>query len=109
MAASGFPSVPPPVNEPNLTYLPGSPERAALKARLAAMASERIDIPLVIGGREIRTGRLGQAVMPHDHRHVLADWHHAEPAHVEQAIEAAAAARGEWAAAPFEARPASGS
>ena len=97
---------PPPVNEPNLTYLPGSPERAALKARLAAMASERIDIPLIVGGREIRTGRLKQAVMPHDHRHVLADWHQAEPQHVEQAIAAAATARGEWEAAPFEARAA---
>ena len=75
--------VSPPVNEPNLTYLPGSPERAELKARLSAMASERIDIPLVVGGRDIRTGRLAQAVMPHDHHHVLADWHQAEPQHVE--------------------------
>ena len=64
-----------PVNEPNLTYLPGSPERAALKARLSAMASERIEIPLIIGGREIRTGHMAQVVMPHNHRHVLADWH----------------------------------
>ena len=96
----------PPVNEPNLTYLPGSPERAELKARLSAMASERIDIPLVVGGRDIRTGRLAQAVMPHDYHHVLADWHRAEPQHVEQAIAAAAKARGEWAAASLEARAA---
>jgi 1-pyrroline-5-carboxylate dehydrogenase len=68
-----------------------------MKARLAQMASERIDIPLVIGGREIRTGRLEQAVMPHDHRHVLADWHVAGPEHVNQAIAAAAAAHREWA------------
>src|SRR5688572_4627704 len=54
----GIPRVPPPVNEPNLTYLPGSPERATLKARLAAMASEKIDIPLIVGGCEIRTGRM---------------------------------------------------
>ena len=98
--------VPPPVNEPNLTYLPGSPERAELKARLSAMASERIDIPLIVGGRDIRTGRLAQAEMPHDHHHVLADWHQAEPRHVEQAIAAAASARGEWAASSPEARAA---
>ena len=96
--------VSPPDNEPNLTYLPGSPERAELKARLSAMASERVDIPLIVGGRDIRTGRLAQAVMPHDHGHVLADWHQAEPRHVEQAIAAAASARREWAASPLEAR-----
>ena len=102
----GSSRVPPPVNEPNLTYLPGSPERAALKARLAPMASEKINIPLIIGGCDIRPGRLAQAVMPHDHRHVLADWHHGEPQHVEQAIAAAARARGEWAASSFEERAA---
>ncbi len=66
---------PPPVNDPNHSYLPGSPERAELKARLAQMAGEKVDIPIIIGGCEIRTGRVEQAVMPHDHRHVLADWH----------------------------------
>jgi 1-pyrroline-5-carboxylate dehydrogenase len=98
--------IPVPVNEPNLAYLPGSPERAELKARLASMASERIDIPLIIGGCEIRTGRLGRAVMPHDHRHVLADWHKAEPQHVEQAIAAAAVAHREWSSWSLEARAA---
>ncbi|MBI3048130.1 MAG: L-glutamate gamma-semialdehyde dehydrogenase [Acidobacteria bacterium] len=98
--------IPVPVNDPNLTYLPGSPERAELKARLAAMASERIDIPLIIGGCEVRTGRVEQAVMPHDHRHVLADWHKAEPQHVEQAIAAAAKAHREWSAWPLEDRAA---
>ena len=88
--------IPVPVNEPNLSYLPGSPEREELKSRLAAMSNERIDVPLIIGGREIRTGRTGQAVMPHDHRHVLAEWHKAEPQHVEQAIVAAAKAHREW-------------
>jgi 1-pyrroline-5-carboxylate dehydrogenase len=89
--------VPPPQNEPNKTYLPGSPERLELKARLTSMAEERIDIPLVIGGREIRTRRVEHAVMPHDHRHVLADWHMADPEHVQQAIDAATRARREWA------------
>ena len=102
----GVPSVPSPINEPNLAYLPGSPERAALKARLAAMATERIEIPLIIGGREMRTGRLAQAVMPHDHRHVLADWHQADVSHVEQAMAAATKARADWAASSLETRSA---
>ena len=96
--------IPSPVNEPNLSYLPGSPERADLKSRLSSMASERIDIPLVIGGCEIRTGRTEQAVMPHDHHHVLADWHKAGSQHVEQAITAAAKAHREWAAWTLEER-----
>ena len=98
--------VPQPVNEPNLTYLPGSPERAELKARLASMVSERIDIPLVIGGCEVRTSRVERAVMPHDHRHVLADWHKAEPQHVEQAIVACARAHRAWSAWTLEERAA---
>jgi 1-pyrroline-5-carboxylate dehydrogenase len=96
--------IPSPVNEPNLSYLPGSPERAELKSRLSSMASERVDIPLVIGGCDVRTGRTEQAVMPHDHRHVLADWHKAGPQHVEQAIKAAADAHLEWAAWTLEER-----
>jgi 1-pyrroline-5-carboxylate dehydrogenase len=85
-----------PANDPNLTYLPGSQERAALKARLEEMSTQRLDIPIVIGGREVRTGRLGRAVMPHDHGHVLAEWHHAGPEQVQHAIEAAAAAHRDW-------------
>src|SRR3954471_23562932 len=78
-AFAGVRRVPPPVNDPNRTYAPGSPERAALKARLKTMAGEKLDIPIVIGGREIRSGRTAQAVMPHDYRHVLADYHLAGP------------------------------
>jgi 1-pyrroline-5-carboxylate dehydrogenase len=100
------PRVPAPVNDVNKTYLPGSPERAELKARLAQMAAERIAIPLVIGGRRITTGRVEHAVMPHDHRHVLADWHVAGREHVEQAIEAAAVAQREWSAWPWQDRAA---
>src|SRR6478672_8293684 len=74
---SGTRRVPKPVNEPVKSYAPGSPERAALKERLASMAKERVDIPIIIGGKEIRTGDLAQAVMPHDHAHVLGDWHRA--------------------------------
>ena len=89
--------IPPPQNDQNKTYLPQSPERAELKSRLSQMAAERIDIPLVIGGCQIRTSHTDQSVMPHNHRHVLADWHGAEAAHVQQAIDAALAARPEWA------------
>jgi 1-pyrroline-5-carboxylate dehydrogenase len=88
--------IPPPVNDVNRTYLPGSPERGELKARLKAMAAEKADIPIIIGGCEIRTGKIEHAVMPHDHAHVLADWHKADAAHVQQAIAAAAAAKREW-------------
>ncbi len=89
--------IPPPQNDQNKTYLPQSPERAELKSRLSQMAAERIDIPLVIGGCEIRTSHTDQSVTPHNHRHVLADWHGADAAHVQQAIDAALEARPEWA------------
>jgi 1-pyrroline-5-carboxylate dehydrogenase len=94
------------MNEPVKPYGPGSPEKAELKARLARMAGERVDIPLIIGGREIRTGQTAQAVMPHDHGHVLADWHRASREHVEGAIAAAAAAHREWSHWPWEDRAA---
>jgi 1-pyrroline-5-carboxylate dehydrogenase len=105
-AFAGIRRVPQAVNDPNKTYAPGSPERADLKARLKTMATERLDIPLVIGGREIRTGRTAKSVMPHDHQHVLADYHLAGPEHVHQAIAAAAAARREWGSWPWEERAA---
>src|SRR5690242_10560823 len=89
-AFAGVRRVPQPINDANRSYAPGTPERAELKARLKSMADERIDIPLVIGGKEIRTGRTAQAVMPHDHSHVLADYHLADASHVQQAIAAAA-------------------
>jgi 1-pyrroline-5-carboxylate dehydrogenase len=103
---SGTRRVPPPVNEPVRSYAPGSPEKLALKARLAGMASERVDIPLIIGGKEIRTGDVAQSVMPHDHKHVLADWHRATPEHVTQAIAAAKRAGTDWANWAWEDRAA---
>ena len=103
---AGITRVPPPANEPNLGYLPGSPERAELKNRLKSMAADRLDIPVVIGGREIRTGHTQQAVMPHNHQHVLADWYAADPQHVHDAIAAARAAAREWASWRWEDRAA---
>ena len=103
---NGTRRVPPPTNEPVKGYVPGSPERAALKARLKEMANERVDIPIIIGGKEIRSGETAKAVMPHAHSHVLADWHKASPKHVEQAIVAARNARTEWANWAWEDRAA---
>jgi 1-pyrroline-5-carboxylate dehydrogenase len=93
---AGTRRVPPPVNEPVKSYAPKSPERADVKAKLKEMAAERIDIPLVIGGREIRTGDTAPSVMPHDHAHVLGDYHKATTKHIEQAVEAARVARADW-------------
>ncbi len=95
-AFNGNRRVPLPVNEPVKSYAPGNPERTELKARLASMAAERIEIPVVIGGKEFRSGKIAQAVMPHDHAHVLADWHMATPEMVQQAVVASAEARKEW-------------
>ena len=93
---TGVRRVPDATNEPIKDYAPGSPEKAELKAELKRIAGERIEIPLVIGGKEIRTKETAQAVMPHDHGHVLADVSRAEPKHVEQAIKASAEAAKEW-------------
>lgn len=98
--------VPMPVNEPIYDYAPGSPERAKLKAALDDIAGKKIEIPLIIGGKEVRTGNLGQVVMPHDHKHVLADFHQAGEAEIIQAIEAAMAAKQQWAALRWEERAA---
>src|SRR6476620_8131007 len=103
---NGTRRVPPPMNEPVKGYAPGSPERAALKQRLTSMAGERAEIPIIIGGRDIRTGELAHAVMPHNHKHVLGDWHKASTKHVHQAIDAAKAARVEWANWAWEDRAA---
>jgi 1-pyrroline-5-carboxylate dehydrogenase len=105
-AFNGNRRVPPPVNEPVKQYAPGSAERVSLKERLVSMAGERVDIPLIIGGKEIRTGDLSQSVMPHDHRHVLGDWHRAAPENVDQAIDAALKAAKDWASWSWEDRAA---
>ncbi len=98
--------VPVPVNEPVRAYAPGAAERASLKARLDVMAGETVEIPIVIGGRAIRTGRTLPVVMPHDHRHVLGQCHQASPEHVRQAIDAAMIAHREWSAWSFDDRAA---
>lgn len=99
--------VPPKVhNEPVLGYAPGSPEREALKAALAKVTSETVEIPVVVGGKEIRTGDLHDVVSPHDHRRVLARSHHADAATIKAAIASSQEAWKEWQGTRFEDRAA---
>ncbi len=85
-----------PKNEPVLDYAPGSEERRLLEEELAAQSSKVIDIPLIIGGKEIRTGKTGKVVMPSDHSHVLATYHIASEKEVSMAIDAALKAKNDW-------------
>jgi 1-pyrroline-5-carboxylate dehydrogenase len=106
MSAPGLFRPPPPLNEPVRDYAPGSPERLSIKRRLDEMRSQRLEIPLVIGGEDVRTGETREAVMPHEKNHVLADVHQGGPAEVERAIGAAADAWNDWHRTPWEDRAA---
>jgi 1-pyrroline-5-carboxylate dehydrogenase len=85
-----------PKNEPVQQYLPGSKERTLLEKELERQRGIEIEIPLIIGGKEIKTGNIGKVVMPHNHSHVLATYHKAGKEHVEMAIKAALDAKKEW-------------
>ncbi len=98
--------VPRPENDPNLTYAPGTAARAELKAKLSQMAGETVDIPIIIGGKEIRTGTTEKVVMPHKHGHALATFHKATEEHIRQAAAAAVDARAEWSSWSFDDRAA---
>jgi 1-pyrroline-5-carboxylate dehydrogenase len=106
VSAPGIFRPPPPVNEPVRSYAPGTPERASLQARLEQMKAERPEIPLVIGGEDVTTGNLKEAVMPHDKDHVLADVHQGRAKEVERAIEAAGEAWNDWHRLAWEERAA---
>ena len=93
-----------PANEPVRVYAPGSPEKKSLKRRLREMLGETVEIPLIIGGREVRTGDTAQAVCPHDHGHVLATYHQAGAAEVEIAATAAKQAWRDWSETSWEMR-----
>ncbi len=95
-----------PVNEPVRNYGPGSPEKKSLKKRLDDMLSEEIEIPVLIGGKEVRTGSTAQAVCPHDHGKVLATYHQAGAAEVAAAAGAAKAAWKDWSETSWEERAA---
>jgi 1-pyrroline-5-carboxylate dehydrogenase len=106
VSAHGIFKPPAPSNEPVKSYAPGSPERAALQRRLAEMQAEQIEIPLVIGGEEVRTGDTFEAVQPHKRSHVLATVHQGGAAEVERAIAAAGEAWHDWSRTPWEERAA---
>lgn len=93
-------------NEPARTYAPGSVERAALKAELERQYATEVEIPLIIGGKEVRTGKLTRLVCPHDHQHVLGHVHEAGEAEVRMAIDAALKAKKAWESTPWEDRAA---
>ncbi len=97
-------TVPHPRNETVLSYAPGTTERAQLNAALKRIAAEKLDIPCIIGGERIRTGRTDKQVMPHNREHVLAEFHLAGERDVERAIAAAADARREWESMRWESR-----
>ncbi len=99
-------STPFPTNEPVRRYAPGDASTQSLKAELARQSAEIVEIPCLVGGREVRTGDLVDVVAPHDHGKVIARVHRAGPAEVEAAIEAAEAARPAWDDTPWEQRAA---
>ncbi|WP_421828383.1 L-glutamate gamma-semialdehyde dehydrogenase [Larkinella sp.] len=104
--SKGFFRVPEPRNEPVYSYAPGTPERAKLKEALANARAQEVDIPLYIGNREVRTGTKQAIRPPHDHHHILGYYHEGDASHVQEAIEAALAAKPRWEALPWEERAA---
>lgn len=97
-------TVPPAVNEPIRSYEPGSPERASLQAVLQDLKARQIEIPLIIGGKEIKTGKTATCVMPHNHKETLATYHQAGEKEVLMAIDAALDAWKTWSVMPWESR-----
>ena len=97
---------PMPANEPVKAYLEGSPERIELEKELERQSHLVVDIPIIIGGKEIRTGNVGQVTCPHDHKHVLATYHKVGKKEVEMAVEAAMEAWKEWSRTPWTTRAA---
>lgn len=96
--------VPTPKNEPIKSYAPGSPEKASLKKKLEEVRKTQHDIPLIIGGKEIRTGKTAEVRCPHNHEVVMGVYHKAGEKEVQMAIEAALEARKTWAEMPWEHR-----
>jgi len=94
--ANAIYNVPLPPNEPLKSYAPGTPERDALKKQLNAMVHQTIDIPIIIGGKEIRTGDTDKCVCPHDHKTILANYHKVGEKEVKMAINAAMEAHKTW-------------
>lgn len=96
--------VPKPVNEPILSYKPGAPETVALKKELDRQLGEKLDIPAIINGKEVRTGKKDKCIVPHQHQHVLAEYHQVGPDEVRAAIEGSMKAWRSWSEMPAESR-----
>ena len=103
---SGFFKAPIPVNEPVKSYAPGSPERAEIKQALQDLKSRQADIPMYIGGQQVRTSNKKPLHPPHEHQHVLGYFHEGDASQVQAAIEAALTARQAWASMSWESRAA---
>ena len=95
-----------PANEPVKAYMPGSPERVALEKELERQSKLVVEIPIIIGGKEIRTGDMGEVTCPHDHKHVIARYHKVGKKEVEMAVDAAMKAWKEWSRTPWTTRAA---
>lgn len=102
----GFFQVPVAYNEPIKTFAPGSPEREAVLAQYKSYYHGTVDVPMYINGKEVRTGNTRNMTPPHDHKHVVGQYHIGEQKHVQEAIETALEARTQWAAMPWEQRAA---
>ncbi|UOQ66913.1 L-glutamate gamma-semialdehyde dehydrogenase [Hymenobacter volaticus] len=102
--SNAFFNVPAPVNEPVKAYAPNSPERLELLKAIKELKQMQRDIPMYIGGQEVRTGNTKDITPPHDHQHLLGQFHEGDASHVTQAIDAALAARANWADMPWEHR-----
>ncbi len=100
----GFFNVPIAVNEPILSYAPGTPERRELQATLREMRSREVELPMIIGGKEVKSGKLERMFPPHEIKHTLGYYHQGDAVHVQLAIDAALAARKEWASLSWEHR-----
>jgi len=103
---NGIFRVPQPINESCLSYAPGSPERDTLRIELKEMLAQKFDIPMIIGGKEVRNGKLAPMMCPHDHRHELGKCHQGNAMYVSQAVDAAQKAKQTWGNMPWESRAA---
>ena len=101
---NGIFRIPQPVNEPCLQYAPGRPERTELSSRLQEMLNGQIDVPMIIGGEEVRNGNLADIRCPHNHQQVLGKYHQADGEYAIKAIDAAQEAKKQWGQMPWESR-----
>ena len=106
MISANIPQTPVVQNEPVRNYMPGSEEVLSLQKKMDQMSSEVIEIPCVINGKPVKTGRTEAVVMPHNHQHVLAHAHLANAAELNEAADAAVTAQEKWQALPWQSRTA---